>query len=242
MILSGLLTKIWDEGRDKNRAAIISLVGKDVGTLLDCGCDDGEYTMEVAVASGASRVMGLEIDKEQAGKASRRGVEVVIGDLNKRFPIDDGTCDVVVLNQVIEHIPDTDHLLGEIGRVLKPDGFAVISTENLSGWPNVISAALGWQPFSITNISSVRLGIGNPLAAHRGEKGLPGPWQHQRVMAPRALIEIVEANGLVVEEYRGIGYFPLTGRPADLLCRLDSRHTAFMTIRCRKPDNPGPGR
>lgn len=242
MFFSGLLMKIWDEARDKNRAAVISIIGNNPGTLLDCGCDDGEYTMEVAQATGASKVMGIEIDPEKAVKASERGIEVVMGDLNKQFPLSNETCDVVFLNQVIEHIPDTDHLLMEISRVLKPGGFAVISTENLSGWPNVIAAALGWQPFSITNISSVTSGIGNPMAAHRGEKGQPRPMQHLRVMAPRALIEIAEVNGLKVEEYKGIGYFPLTGRLADLLCRLDKRHTAFMTVKCRKPALPGRGR
>lgn len=234
LVPSKLLMKIWDEGRDKNRQAIISLIGKDPGVLLDCGCDDGAYTAEISAAVGPERMLGIEIDDSQRKKAIKAGVEALSGDLRERFPLEDGVCDAVVLNQVIEHLPDTDHLLGEIRRVLKPGGFAVISTENLSGWPNVISIALGWQPFSETNISSIRLGIGNPLAAHRSEDGFPLAWQHQRVMAPKALIEICEVNGFTVEQYLGIGYFPFTGRIADMLCRFDNRHTAFMTVKCVK--------
>ncbi|MBN2167889.1 MAG: methyltransferase domain-containing protein [Actinobacteria bacterium] len=234
MIFSRLLERIWNEARDKNRNAIIDLVGKEPGTLLDCGCDDGAFTMEISAAAGAARTIGIEINESQGQKASKAGVEVFQGDLNKRFPLDDGLCDAIVLNQVIEHLPDTDHLLQEIKRVLKPGGFAIVSTENLSSWPNVISAALGWQPFSLTNISSIRLGIGNPMAAHRSEKGQPSPMQHQRVMAPRALLEICEVNGLTVEKFLGVGYFPFTGRLADLLCRLDNRHAAFMSVRCVK--------
>ncbi|MBN1288500.1 MAG: methyltransferase domain-containing protein [Actinobacteria bacterium] len=235
MVFAGMLKKIWNEARDKNRRAIVSLVGKNAGTLLDCGCDDGAFTMEVSSASGASRTIGIEINLSQGHKALKAGVEVVQGDLNKRFPLEDELCDVVVLNQVIEHLPDTDHLLREINRVLKPGGFAVISTENLASWPNVASLVLGWQPFSLTNISSARLGIGNPMAAHRKSIGVPGPLQHRRVMAPKALVEICEVNGLPVETFLGAGYFPFTGQLADFLCRLDNHHAAFMNVKCVKP-------
>ena len=108
-------------------------------------------------------------------------------DLNLRLPYDDGTFDVVCSNQVIEHLSDTDTFVAELHRVLRPGGFAVTSTENLASWHNVASLTLGWQPFSLTNVSRQGLGLGNPLAIHRAEGWFEvETWQHLRVFAYRA--------------------------------------------------------
>jgi hypothetical protein len=47
---------------------------------------------------------------------------------------------------VIEHLPATDNFMREIARVLAQEGYAPVSTNNLSCWHNVASLALGWQP------------------------------------------------------------------------------------------------
>ena len=97
--------------------------------------------------------MGIEIDKSQAGKAAARGIEAITGDLNHKFELEDAIADGVIANQVIEHLYDTDNLLSEIWRVLKPGGVLVVSTEHLASWHNIFALLLGWQPFSLTNIS-----------------------------------------------------------------------------------------
>ena len=85
-------------------------------------------------------------------------------------------------NQVIEHLYETDSFVNEIPRVLRKDGYAVISTEALSSWHSVFALILGWQPFSLTNISDKKLGLGNPLALHRGELATAVSWRHVRVV------------------------------------------------------------
>ena len=229
------LGRLWEETWESNRRLMISLLGSGADTLLDCGCDDGEFTERVARSVMAGRVMGIEIDKGQAGKAAARGIEVIIGDLNHEFELEDGVADRVMANQVIEHLYDTDNLLSEIWRVLKPGGVLVISTENLASWHNVFALFLGWQPFSLTNISEHRAGIGNPLALHRGEGGIPRPSQHLRVYTPRGLSELLMNTGFEIEQLCGIGYFPFGGKTARALGRLNPGHAALLTIKARKP-------
>lgn len=233
-MLSGYMRRTWDRAQEENHRAILGLV-EPAEVLLDCGCDDGALTQEAADAAGAGRVLGIEIDGQRASIASGRGVEVIAADLAMPFPLGDSTVGQVLLNQVIEHLQDTDMLLAEVRRVLEPGGVAVISTENLSSWPNVLSLALGWQPFSSTNMSALALGVGNPLAAHRGTPGAVPGMRHLRLFAPRGLTELVELHGLRVEALAGAGYFPLAGRPARLLAGLDRRHAAFLTVKARKP-------
>jgi SAM-dependent methyltransferase len=134
--------------------------------------------------------------------------------------------DSVVSNQVIEHLSDTDRFVSELWRVLRPGGVAVTSTENLASWHNVAALTLGWQPFSLTNVSSTRLGIGNPLAIHRGADANLKSWEHLRVFAARGLRELFEAHGFKEIALLGAGYYPLPSGAA----RFDPRHAAFLTV------------
>ena len=144
----GYLSRNFFETEDENRAVILeALRPKPGGVVVDLGCGDGTFTVEVARRVGAGRTVGVEFVDSIAGQAREAGVEVLVADLGEQLPIDDESVDVVHSNQVIEHLPRTDHFLAEIRRILKSDGYAVISTNNLSSWHNVASLAMGWQPF-----------------------------------------------------------------------------------------------
>ena len=142
------------------RTSITNLVEYNPdAAYLDCGCDDGRFTMRVADAIGTRAVTGIEINEEAAILASHVGVRVEGCDLNQRFPFSDRSLDVVTANQVIEHLYDTDGFVREIKRVLKPGGYAVISTNNLASWHNLVSLAFGYQPFP-ADVSSDNPGLG----------------------------------------------------------------------------------
>ena len=228
-----LAARAFESAMDANLANIEALLDKGSDhSLLDVGCDDGERTLAFARAIGTSKLSGVEIVPERAVEAQARGITVLQADLNEPLPYADQSFDVVVNNQVIEHLADTDMFVAEIVRVLRPGGYAVTSTENLASWHNVFALTLGWQPFSLSNVSATRLGLGNPAAVHRGEEWeTPVTWQHRRVFAYRGLVELFEAHGLAVEHVRGAGYYPLPRHVA----RVDPRHAAFLTVKARKP-------
>ncbi len=215
-----------------NLENIEALLGTHQGLrLLDVGCDDGERTLEFARAAGAKQVAGIEAVADQALLARNRGIDVHVADVADGFPFGDEAFDVLVSNQVIEHVHDTDFFMRECHRVLAPGGVAVISSENLASWHNVAAVVLGWQPFSLSNVSGCTMGLGNPAAVFRGRPHhLPDTWQHVRVFAYRGLIELAEAHGLTVAEVRGTGYFPLPAR----FGRRDARHAVFITLAARR--------
>jgi SAM-dependent methyltransferase len=196
------------------------------GRLLDLGCDDGARTVVFAAAARAQETHGVEASPQPAEQARHRGVQVTEADLNTLLPFDDDAYDVVVSNQVIEHLVDTGTFLSEIRRILRPGGLAVVSTENLASWHNVAALVLGWQPFSLGNVTARRPGLGNPLAIHRDEESGHESWQHVRVFSYRGLKELFEAHGLAVRAMHGAGYYPLPAR----LARVDPRHAAFLTL------------
>ena len=231
----GYLYRVFRATEEENRRAIIATLDRRAGArLLDLGTHRGEFTMRVAERLGAASVHGVELLEEHAEVARSRGIEVCRADLDEGLPFEDGAFDVVHANQVIEHVKRLDHFVGEIRRVLVAGGLALVCTENLASWHNVAALALGYQPFSLTNVSAVRP-IGNRFALHAGEKPTHESWQHVHVLTFAGLRDIFNAHGLEVEDSWGTGYYPLTQRLAGPMAARDPRHAHFIAVVARAP-------
>jgi methionine biosynthesis protein MetW len=224
------LERVFRATEDENRRAILAAV-KPVpgGRLLDLGCADGTFTMAIAARCAAAEAHGVELVEEWAAAARGRGVAVVAADLAERLPYDDASFDLVHSNQVIEHLPRTDTFLREIRRVLRPGGHAIVSTNNLSSWHNVVSLALGWQP-APCHVSDYVI-VGNPTNAYDGWEQPQFGQQHLRVFTGRALAELARYHGLALDLDRTAGYYPLPAQAARLAARVDRRHGAFLVQR-----------
>ena len=168
------------------------------GRLLDLGCNDGAFTAELAGRVGATEVYGVEFVDSLAAEARARGVQVVPHDLNEPLPYDSESFDVVHSNQVIEHLVKTDVFVREIRRVLRPAGYALISTNNLASWHNLFSLALGMQPMPCHVSDEVV--IGNRFNPRRGERHPEKGFTHLRIFSFEALRELLELHGLRVDE------------------------------------------
>jgi 2-polyprenyl-3-methyl-5-hydroxy-6-metoxy-1,4-benzoquinol methylase len=199
------------------------------GRLLDLGCDDGALTVRLAERVGAGEVHGVEIRSSAVELARARGVEVALADLCEQLPYDESTFDVVHSNQVIEHLPCTDHFLRETRRVLRPDGYALIATNNLASWHNLVSLALGRQPLPC-HVSD-ETSAGTLTRDWEAEERF---YAHLRVFTASALVELAAHHGLDTDLQLGVGYYPLPPRLAWPLARLDRRHAAYVLLRLRR--------
>jgi methionine biosynthesis protein MetW len=216
-----------------NRQVILDQVpGTSETSLLDCGCGDGSFTAQLAQRASAVEVFGIEWDGGRAHEASQRGVRAIQADLNATFPFADASFDVVHSNQVIEHLYATDTFLRETKRVLKPDGFVLISTNNLASWHNVISLVIGMQPPPM-HVSGEVI-AGNSFDPLRGSKHPTQGDSHLRILSFRAFRELMEYHGFAVEVLRGVGYYPLPPKASLVATRIDPMHGAFLVARLRK--------
>jgi 2-polyprenyl-6-hydroxyphenyl methylase/3-demethylubiquinone-9 3-methyltransferase len=101
--------------------------------VLDVGCGGG-YVCEY-LAERRAVVFGTDILEESLLEARAHAAR---GQLNieyrlctaERLPFNDQEMDAVICVDVLEHIPDKGHFLGEIERVLKPGGWFFFDTLN----------------------------------------------------------------------------------------------------------------
>ncbi len=150
----------WREGGadlDRMLDGVGSVVGPDE-IVLDLGCGIGRLTR--ALADRAAHVHGIDVSAEMLARASSHlsdleNVTFHQGDGTGLDALSDGSVDGVVSLVVFQHIPDPAVTLGyvrEIGRVLRPGGWAVFQ---VSGDPAIhapipasgrLKAALGRAP------------------------------------------------------------------------------------------------
>jgi len=99
------------------------------GLLLDDGCGFGYQTKHIA-SIGRFIPVGMDIFGPEVLIAKKSAnYPLVIGD-GCNLPFPSQSFDVVVSNQVIEHISNYDRYIEEAYRVLKIGGHLILSTEN----------------------------------------------------------------------------------------------------------------
>lgn len=229
--LSVFLRGLYKNAVNLNHNNIMELfdLNRDA-SFLDLGCDDGEFTLKIANKINTKSIFGVDIVDDRIKLAEQKNITVKKFDLNYKFDFDDNCFDVIHANQVIEHIYNSDNFVSEIYRILKPGGYAIISTENASSWCNIFSSIMGWQIFSLTNFSSKKLGIGNPISLHRGVVSDLASWNHVRIYNIRGLKEYFEVFDFKILKIFGAGYFPF---PASF-GKIDRIHSHFITFKISK--------
>lgn len=122
----------WYRGMFSITAALLGEgLARDRQRLLDAGCGTGGF-LRWALASGSfASAAGVDIGSTaiELARESLPGVELRAAPL-RALPFEDGSFDLVVSNDVLQHVPDADvrASLGELRRVLAPGGTFLLRT------------------------------------------------------------------------------------------------------------------
>lgn len=97
-------------------------------TILDVGCGTGSILRHLK-RRGYAHLHGLEISKYAIKRLGAEGIDMHFGTL-PMIPLPNESFDVVVASQVLEHVIRRRRFIGEIRRVLKPGGRALLFVPN----------------------------------------------------------------------------------------------------------------
>jgi ubiquinone/menaquinone biosynthesis C-methylase UbiE len=153
--------RFWAQGR-RNLEAVLAAVGAEVrpgDVVLDIGCGVGRLTR--VLAEQAAHVHAIDVSAEMLDQARELNAHLTNvtwhhGDGTTLHPIEDDSVDAIVSHVVFQHIPDPEITLGyvrEMGRVLKPGGWAAFQISNdpdlhrvRAGLRDRLMAAVGRAP------------------------------------------------------------------------------------------------
>lgn len=127
----GVPSLVWGPGQERRLQLIrdrIPLTGRRV---LDVGCGLGQYVRRIGELAGESYGIDIETARVRAGGRATPGLLLASAGA---LPFADGSFDVILLNEVIEHVADERLAMHEAARVLRPGGHLVIYAPN-RGFP-----------------------------------------------------------------------------------------------------------
>jgi len=103
------------------------------GRILDVGCGNG-YFLKWMKEHGWE-TYGVEISEKACQVAQKNGLKVFNGELAQaKYP--SNHFDVVVMNQVLEHVYSPRNYFREIKRILKPNGLLIACVPNFNCFEN----------------------------------------------------------------------------------------------------------
>ncbi len=143
--------EIWYEHYHRYAFACPLVKGK---TVLDAASGEGYGTH--LLATTAARAVGVDVDSDTIAHARRRYGAVTRGKVPEfiqascdHLPFEDSSFDVVVSFETLEHLSAQEAMLAEFERVLKPNGFIIISTPDKA----IYSDATGYDnPYHVKEL------------------------------------------------------------------------------------------
>ncbi len=98
------------------------------GRILDIGAGTGDFLLECKNQNWD--ILGIEPNDKAKGIALGKGIK--FGDTIEK--LESNSFDVITMWHVLEHVPDVEHQVAELKRLLKPSGTIVIAVPNFKSY------------------------------------------------------------------------------------------------------------
>ena len=98
------------------------------GKILDIGAGTGDFLLECKNQNWD--ILGIEPNDKAKGIALGKGIK--FGDTIEK--LESNSFDVITMWHVLEHVPDVEHQVAELKRLLKPSGTIVIAVPNFKSY------------------------------------------------------------------------------------------------------------
>jgi len=157
--------RLWQEDHQTARLRAIARQTKGVTStrVLDIGSGMGGFL--VAATLNGMSALGVEPNAAYCRITRLRGMRygvaaAVMRGVGEALPCPDASFDVVLAQDILEHVHDPDATLREIRRVLAPEGVALVTVINRLAWrdPHYHLFGVNWLPRAIGERIIERIG------------------------------------------------------------------------------------
>jgi ubiquinone/menaquinone biosynthesis C-methylase UbiE len=129
-------------GPDAREVTFDAIAESANARYLEVGCGEGELAERVQRELG-SEVVALDQSERMVALTRARGVDARVGDV-QALPFENEEFDCAVAAWMLYHVPDVDQALGELARVLRPQG-RLVAVTNAREHLRELAAALGTE-------------------------------------------------------------------------------------------------
>lgn len=161
--------------------------------VLDLGCKRGSLKM-LTPPLGGVRWIGLDLKMNQQTVCELGYDEALLADFDKPLPLEDNSADMAVCLHVFEHLPRLEFSLGEIARVLRPNGVLVVGTPVL--------------PAPLAKVRDAQF-------KREFAQGKRRPGNHVHAFSPGRWKKLLSQNGFQVEKVFGSHLYRQSGSPLE---------------------------
>lgn len=123
--------------------------------VLDLGAGHGHDLLIAKNIQPHAQLYALESYPPYVQELQSKGIEVFSANIEReRLPFEDESLDIIIMNQIMEHVKEVFWILHEVSRVLKVGGSFIVGVPNLASLHNRLLLLAGQQPTSIKNHSA----------------------------------------------------------------------------------------
>ncbi len=112
----------------RNKVGLINSYQPLKGRILDIGAGTGDFLLECKNQNW--EILGIEPNDKAKGIAVGKGIK--FGDTIEK--LESNSFDIITMWHVLEHVPDVEHQVAELKRLLKPSGTIIIAVPNFKSY------------------------------------------------------------------------------------------------------------
>ncbi len=125
------LQRLWHEWKWLVLKYLATLDAYDPKTILEVGCAGGHLSGLLAQLFPEARITGVDVYAPAIKEAKKRFPQLTFKAADAHsLPFKTHTFDLVLSSETIEHVVDPAKMLGEIARVMKPGGKAIVEMDS----------------------------------------------------------------------------------------------------------------
>ncbi len=163
------------------------------------------------------RMYGVESYTLYIEEAKGNGIKVFSVNIEKdHIPVEDGYFNVVIVNQVLEHVKEWNFIFSKVNRVLRKGAVFIIGVSNLLLWHERVRMLFG-KPAHCLDL----LGL------------------HIRGITADNMKAYIEQGSFIVKEMKGSYFYGIffSERLSDILCKLFPGLSVSLFFKVRKFDD-----